>query len=294
MASSDSNKYSNLPLVPESVLRRRHDLDDLVRKRKALQEIEKSQPSKKRVLGSHFYVKKPESFIARSKSRHNSMIRYNRVKSKGMQKRASNRPVYDTKTITPDIDNDEEEATIVTKFQKNSVGAKVVFVIRIRDHQGTPKTIRNSLSKLGLRSVHAGVFVRYTEAKRALLHKVEPWVIYGRPSAQVIADLIERRGYARLSNDGKKERVPLSDNTIIELNLGAKYNIICKEDLVHVLDSVDDDAYVTEFDAVTKFLFPFQLIDNKTHFERQTLKLKDGKDYGDRGDEINEYIQQVL
>jgi hypothetical protein len=43
-----------------------------------------------------------------------------------------------------------------------------------------------------------------------------------------------------------------------------------------------------------KFLWPFKLVDTKTRFERGTLKLKDGKDYGDRGEAINDYIMEVL
>jgi large subunit ribosomal protein L7e len=109
------------------------------------------------------------------------------------------------------------------------------------------------------------VFLNYTPATRTLLHLVEPWVVYGRPSVTVIANLINRRGFGHV----KGERVPLSDNSVIEEQLGQEHGIICTEDLVYKLDTVGE-----AFDAAAKFLFPFKLIDSKTEFERKTLKLQ--------------------
>lgn len=274
---SQGKSKSDLPLVPESVLRKRHDLDDLARKRAAA-----AIPSKKerKLHGKKaFYVKKPETFIARAKSRRCHEIRYKRVLKKGMQKRASNKP---TKAIKEIVD-DEGEVTEV-EYQSNSVGANLVFVIRIRDHLGEPPIVQRTLSSLRLRHIHEGVFVNYNDSMRKMLHLVEPWVVYGKPSKAVVNDLITRRGFGKV--DGK--RVPLSDNVTIEKELGDK-NIICVEDLVHEIYNVGDS-----FKAATSFLWPFRLTDSKTEFERRVLKLKDGKDYGDKGDAINEYIKQVL
>jgi len=273
-----TKKKSDLPLVPESILKRRHDLDDMARKRAAsappaVRAGNKTKGGKKAV-----YVKKPEAFISQARSRRNNDIRYKRVLKKGMQKRASNKKEVATKEL-----EEEGETTTVT-YQSNSVDAPMVFVIRIRDHTGTPKTVRRALSRLRLRNVHEGVFVRYDEGHRKLLHLVEPWVVYGPPSKAVVEDMITRRGFGRV--DGK--RVSLSDNTVIEDNLGEQ-NIICVEDLVHELYTVGDS-----FSQVTSFLWPFRLADTKSHFERKTLKLKDGKDYGDRGEAINDYVKQVL
>jgi large subunit ribosomal protein L7e len=86
------------------------------------------------------------------------------------------------------------------------------------------------------------------------------------------------------------DRVPLSDNTVIERALGESCNVVCKEDLVHEICDVGPS-----FDAVVGWLFPFVLEDSKTAFERRTLKIKDGRsDYGDRGEAITEYVQMVL
>lgn len=276
---SSNKSKSNLPLVPESVLRKRHDLDDLARKRAAAAPAQKKE---RRLHGKKaFYVKKPETFLARAKSRRNHEIRYHRVRQKGMQKRASNKPETAVKEIVVDADSGE---TKTVEYQSNSVGANMVFVIRIRDHVGQPRVVKRALSTMRLRKIHEGVFVPYNPSTRKLLHLVEPWVVYGKPSQAVVNDLITRRGFGKVNGT----RVPLSDNITIEKELGDK-NIICVEDLVHEIYNVGDS-----FKAAAAFLWPFQLTDSKTTFERRVLKLKDGKDYGDKGEAINEYIKQVL
>ena len=286
-----------LMLVPESVLKKRHDLDELKRKRAASAQHQKkvandannSSSGKK----SAFYVKKPETFLSRARNRRNNATRYRRVMKKGMQKRASNKKETTTRELEGESDNDDDETTTKSiTYQSNSVGAPMVFVVRIRDDVGVPKICKNVLERMRLGNIHDGVFLRYDATTRKSLHLVEPFVVYGPPSKAMITDLIERKGHGSVND----EPVPLSDNTVIEDALGDNNNnnnehnnIICVEDLVHELHTVGDS-----FDAASKFLWPFKLVDTKTHFERRTLKLKDGKDYGDRGDAINDYIKEVL
>lgn len=267
---------SQLPLVPEHVLKRRHDLDALARKRAAQPPARRE----KRIIGgkSVVYVRKPETILAQAKSQRHHAARYRRVKSKGMQKRASNRAEFGTR----EMEADGEIKTVT--YQTNSVGAKLVFCIRIRSPSSMPLQVKKVLSQLRLREIHQGVFVRYNDSTRKLLHLVEPWVVYGTLNPSVIADLLERRGHGKV----KKERVPLSDNTLIEDSLG-KYNIVCKEDLVHEIANVGE-----HFHEANLFLWPFNLSDSKTDFERRTLKITDGKVYGDQGEAIIEYINDVL
>ena len=137
-----------------------------------------------------------------------------------------------------------------------------------------------------LRKVNEGVFLRYDASTRKLLQLVEPWVVYGPPLNGVVEDLVERRGFGTTS-DGK--RVALSDNTIIEEALGDDCGVICVEDLVHELTEVGDG-----FTKVSQFLWPFRLSHTSTHFERETLKFTLGKDYGDKGERINDFIKQML
>lgn len=297
-ASNDAKKYKDLPLVPETIMKKRHDLDDLRRKKAAAQlEKDQKQPgikSKQANGRKGYYVKKLESLVAHGKARRNGQKRYNRVLTKGMQKRASKKQEQATKEVevddaAADADADEDEVAAenvkTVTYQSNSVGAPVVFVIRVRDHHGASPMVKRVLTRLRLRKINEGVLVRYDETHRKMLHLVEPFVMYGPPSKGAVEDLIERRGFGKI--DGK--RVALSDNTIIEAALGKEHGVICQEDLVHEICEAGD-----AFFPVTKFLWPFRLSHKTTHFERDTLRFTMGKDYGDQGEEINDIIRQML
>ncbi|CAJ1921121.1 unnamed protein product [Cylindrotheca closterium] len=272
---SNSKDYKDLPLVPESLLKRRHDLDDLRRKNQA--NAEKNAKKKKRGM----YVKKPETVLAQAKNRRNEQMRYRRVKKKGMMKRASNKPVFEKK----EVQGPDDEVDVIS-YQSNSVGASFVFAIRIREDVGPiPKKIYLTLAQLGLKENNTGVFVKYDAASRKRLHLVEPWVVYGNPSEGIVKDLLERKSFGNVNG----EKVPLSDNTIIEKELGDEHGIICMEDLVHELTNSGEN-----FDVVTKFLWPFPLTATRSKFEKEKLKQKQGKDYGDKGALIDEYIKKML
>jgi large subunit ribosomal protein L7e len=273
-------KNSSLPLVPEILLKKRHDLDES-KARRAARIVNNDNNNKRFSKTGKFYVKKPERFLAQALSRKNHEIRYLRVMKKGMQKRASKKSEIAVKEVE-ESNGDVSEVT----YQKNSIGAKMVFVIRIRDNNGLPQKVKIALWKLNLRSVYDGVFVRYNQEMKALLYLVEPWVVYGPPSTGVISDLITRRGHGRVA----KQRIPISNNTIIETELGPSSGILCVEDLVHVLSQADSN----DFDAATSFLWPFRLKAPKTRFETQKLNDKEGRIYGDCGEEMDAIVQQML
>ena len=284
---SVAKEHKNLPLVPESVLKRRHDLDD-IRRRNAAEDAQKDpqlrKNAKRTVVKKGRYVKKPESYLAEAKSRRNEEARYRRVKTKGMMKRASNKPVMKSKEIPADDTEIEAEPKTVT-YQANSVGALYVFVIRIREDAGNiPKNIYNILLRFRLTDPSTGVFVKYDAVNRKHLHMIEPWVVYGPPSEGIMKDLIERKSFGFVNGS----KIPLSDNTILEKELGS-HGIICMEDLVYELTNAGD-----AFETVSKFLVPFPLVASRSRFEKEKLKLKQGKDYGDKGEDIDEYIKQML
>lgn len=228
-------------------------------------------------------IVKPERFLANARMRKNHSNRFRRVNKKGMQKRASNKKITDTKEIIHD--NDEEEEVEVVKYSGNSVGSPYVFVIRIRDAVGSPFCISKTLEKLRLSKVDEGIFVKYTEENRKLLHLVEPFVLYGVPSKETVTDLIVRRGHAQI--DGN--RTPLSDNITIEKALGDDTGIICKEDLVHEITSAGES-----FDVVATFLSPFHFTAPKSKFQKDILGEKSTNVYGDKGELIDDFIRQVL
>lgn len=263
------------PLVPEHILKRRHDLDALKRKQT---EIKAALPQQsKRRNKKAKYVLKPETILAQARSRRNHTIRYQRVKKKGMQKRASTRVQTATKTI---------DHTAVS-YQTNSVNAKLVLAIRIRPNVGMPLDVRRTLQSLGLDTVHTGCFLDYQQTK-VKLHLVEPWIVYGTLSRASILELLQRRGYAKID----QERVALSDNTIVENQLG-QYNILCCDDLVEELLHPESENQL--FETIARdFLDVFHFGDSKSHFERTILKRKDGKLYGDVGQALQDYLDVVL
>jgi len=141
---------------------------------------------------------------------------------------------------------------------------KVYFVVRIRGcvfhrlqypftylafhsiNEIAPKP-RKILQLLRLLQINNGVFVKVTKATQQMLRLVEPYVTYGcvyypsnlmvlvlsfflcsEPNLKSVRELIYKRGYGKVD----KQRIPLSNNAVIEETLG-KYNILSIEDLVH-------------------------------------------------------------
>lgn len=323
------NPNTDLQLVPETLLKKRHDLDALEAKR-AAEAITNPRISRKRISDKSKKVKivKAETILIQSRHRKNARTRFNRVSKKGMQTRASDKSVVKTKVWDSvkeeevdekeleklqekkkqhnneaDDDSDEEEGVDEAKkndqlhkipYKANSIGATTVFAVLIRPTiHTTPKPVKKTLSTLRLRRMHEGVFLPYTDATRKMLHLVEPYVLYGMPSTETISDLVRRRGFCRV--DGK--RVPLADNNVIERELGDS-GLICVEDLVQVLSSTSLDAMEADkdgiFGKVTKFLWPFRLTSRKSKFQSKMLDLKDGKLYGDQGEAMNGYIREML
>jgi large subunit ribosomal protein L7e len=326
-----SSSSSDLQLVPETLLKRRHDLDALQAKR-AASALTTTNSRKKSIAasaGSNKSIKiiKPETILARSRHRTNGSIRFRRVSKRGMQKRASDKVVMKRKVWdaskdeeADDVADDEKKgadaksvdgtstsSTITTsndddtttspnnlfqiQYKANSVGASSVFAVLLRPTDAsTSKPIKKTLSTLRLRRVHEGVFLPYNPSTRKMLHLVEPYVLYGVLSLETVSDLVRRRGHCKV--EGK--RVPLSDNNVIEQQLGEELGLICVEDLVQVLTTTDDSDGGNVFGKVAKFLWPFRLTSRKSKFQRNMLQLKDGKLYGDQGELMNGYIREML
>merc|ERR1711939_1085149 len=68
-----------------------------------------------------------------------------------------------------------------------------------------------------------------------MLKIVEPFVAYGYPNLKSVRELVYKRGYAKTSPG--KQRLPLTDNAIIEEHLG-QHGIVCMEDLIHEIYTV--------------------------------------------------------
>ena len=102
------NPNSDLQLVPETLLKKRHDLDALQAQRAA---SALSRGTRKRISSKSSKVKivKPETILIQSRQRKKSTIRYNRVSKKGMQKRASNKSVVKMKVWDSVRDEEVDE-----------------------------------------------------------------------------------------------------------------------------------------------------------------------------------------
>lgn len=151
-------KHEGLQLVPEAILKRRHDMDDMKARRTA--QLLANPRGNKKVFNSKtkvIKVHKPESILANARSQRNHNIRYNRVLKKGMQKKASSKTVLKSKFVTPDdlADAEQEEALKrEVSYASNSVAAKVVFVIRIRDPNGMPSKVKKILNGMKLKAAN--------------------------------------------------------------------------------------------------------------------------------------------
>lgn len=85
-----------------------------------------------------------------------------------------------------------------------------------------------------------------------------------------------------------KQRIPISDNSVIEGTLGSK-GIICVEDLIHEIYTVGP-----AFKEANNFLWPFKLSNPNGGFRQKLLHFNEGGDAGQRGAKINGLIKLML
>ncbi|KAI9893705.1 MAG: 60S ribosomal protein L7 [Vezdaea aestivalis] len=161
---------------------------------------------------------------------------------------------------------------------------KLVFVIRIRGINKIAPKPRKILQLLRLLQINNGVFVRLTKATSEMLKVVEPWIAYGYPNMKSVRELLYKRGYGKVN----KQRVALSDNSIIEETLGT-FGIICMEDLIHEIFTVGPN-----FKNASNFLWPFKLSNPTGGFHKRKFKhFVEGGDLGNREEHINPLVRQM-
>ncbi|KAE8599024.1 hypothetical protein XENTR_v10017024 [Xenopus tropicalis] len=101
---------------------------------------------------------------------------------------------------------------------------KLAFVIRIRGINGVSPKVRKVLQLLRLRQIFNGTFVRLNKASINMLRLVEPYIAWGYPNLKSVRQLIYKRGYLKIKN----QRIPLTDNSLIEKHLGKKASCALK------------------------------------------------------------------
>ena len=162
--------------------------------------------------------------------------------------------------------------------------AKLAFVVRIRGINQVPPKVKKILRLLRLLQVHNGVFVRLNAASQKMLTLVDPWITYGYPNLKTVRELIYKRGHVKIAQD----RIPITDNSVIEKGLGSA-GIICTEDLIHEIYTVGPN-----FRRANRFLWPFKLSSPTGGFEKKTNHFIEGGDCGNRGNKINVLVRRML
>merc|ERR1712216_938254 len=161
--------------------------------------------------------------------------------------------------------------------------AKLAFVVRIRGINGMHPKTKKIMQLLRLRQIHNGIFIKVNSATKQMLTLVEPYIAYGYPNLKTIKELIYKRGYGK---DGKN-RLPFTDNAVIEKHLG-KHGIICVEDLIHEIVTTGP-----HFKQANNFLWPFKLNSPTGGFSKKVNHFCEGGDYGNREQKINELLRRM-
>lgn len=162
--------------------------------------------------------------------------------------------------------------------------AKLVFVIRIKGINKIAPKPRKILQLLRLLQINNGVFIRLTKATQEMLTVINPYIAYGYPNLKSVRELIYKRGYGKID----KQRIALTDNQLIEDNLG-KYGVVCMEDLIHEIYTVGPN-----FKQASNFLWPFKLSNPTGGFKTRKFKhFVEGGDLGNREENINSLIKQM-
>ena len=83
---------------------------------------------------------------------------------------------------------------------------------------GVHPKVRKTLKLLRLRQINNSAFVRLNKATINMLRIAEPYIAWGYPNLKSVRELIYKRGFGKVN----KQRIPLTDNAIIEKALGNK------------------------------------------------------------------------
>lgn len=267
------NPNTDLQLVPETLLKKRHDLENLQAQR-AASSLTRSI-SRKRISNKSKTVKivKPETILIQSRHRKNAAKRYNRVSKKGMQKRASDKSVVKTK-VWDSVRNEEvdekdlpEETKTKEANEEDGDGDEDMDVNKEEssakkednnEQQQQLHKIPYKANSIGATTVFA-ILIRPTihttpkPVKKTLsslrLRRMQEGVFLPYNSAtRKMLHLVEPYVlYGIPSSETISDlvrrrgfcrvdgkRVPLADNNVIERELGES-GLICVEDLVHMI-----------------------------------------------------------
>ncbi|XP_028405051.1 60S ribosomal protein L7-like [Dendronephthya gigantea] len=239
---------NNLPTVPETVLKKRKRLEQIKASRaKALLSQKKANKNKRKVI-----FKRAEQYVKEYRQKERDEIRLRRM---------------------------------ANQFGNFYVPAeaKLAFVIRIRGINGVSPRVRKILQLFRLLQINNGVFVKLNKATLNMLNIIQPYVAFGYPNLKSVRELIYKRGFVKID----KQRIPITDNSLIEQNLG-KFGIICVEDLIHEIFTIGP-----HFKEANNFLWPFKLSNPTGGLRKKRNHFVEGGDFGNREEKINALIRKM-
>merc|ERR1712070_324082 len=139
------------------------------------------------------------------------------------------------------------------------------------------------LQLLRLRQIHNAVFLKVNKATLNMGKLVTPYITYGEPNLKTISELIYKRGHGKVN----KQRIPLTENSVIEGALG-KYGIICVEDLIHEIVTCGP-----HFKEANNFLWPFKLSSPLGGYKKRRQHFSEGGEAGNREELINKLVRRM-
>jgi len=208
--------------------------------------------------------------------------------------RAEQRAALKTRTLKYEKEYATENRKLVAlRRQAKAAGnffvepeAKLLFVVRIVGILKLSPKPRKVLQLLRLKQLHNGVFLKVNKPILNMLKLVQPYVTYGYPTLKTVRELVYKRGFGKVN----KQRIPLSDNTIISASLGESSGIYGMEDLIHEIYTVGPN-----FKQASNFLWPFKLSAPRGGFrcKRHGFCEQRGGDWGNREELINELVGRM-
>jgi large subunit ribosomal protein L7e len=163
--------------------------------------------------------------------------------------------------------------------------SKLAFVIRIRGINKVAPKVRKVLQLFRLRQINNGVFIKLNKATINMLRIAEPYITWGYPNLKSVRQLIYKRGFVKHS----RQRIPITDNFVIERKMRKAHNIQCVEDMVHEIFTVGP-----KFKYASNFLWPFKLNTPTGGWRKKANHYVAGGDFGNREDKINRLLRQMV
>lgn len=271
----------SIPRVPESILKKRRTAEKIAAERA----VKATEAKKAKKLNRREVFKRAESYVKEYRRTERDLIRVKR-----QARKAGN--FY----CPPE--------------------AKVAILVRIKGINAVAPKVRKVLQLFRLLQINNAVFVKLNKATINMIRIIEPYIAWGwvwhsgsmfivceyryfivqqfliesnlflffsYPNLKTVRDLCYKRGYGKVN----KNRIALSDNSVIEKSLG-DIGVICIEDVIHEVFTAGGN-----FKKVTNFLWPFKLNNPTGGWKKKTNHFTEGGDYGNREQYINKLVQSM-